>query len=157
MADKNTDDYTLQLNMPKICARCGIEPVESNWPIYSRYDFAVKFARTTYKKSRFYVPLCNSCKSQLEGDRTMWFRVSWISGIGILVMLVLAIIFYKYSILFLILSLLALTGFIFAYIKRSKYWGDSGIASYDGKYFTFNNKQFQEQFTELNPSLVRKP
>ena len=87
----------------------------------------------------------------------MWFRVSWISGIGILVMLVLAIIFYKYSILFLILSLLALTGFIYAYIKRSKYWGDSGIASYDGKYFTFNNKQFQEQFTELNPSLVRKP
>ena len=111
--------------------------------------------RTIYKKSRFHVPVCNSCKAQLERDNTLWLRVGWISGIGIIVMLVLAIFLYQYAVLFLILSLLGVAGFIFAYVKRSKYWGDSGIASYDGEYFTFTNKAFQEKFKELNPSLIR--
>ena len=142
--------------MPKLCARCGSEPGESSWPIFSRYNFSFKMTRTIYKKSRFYVPVCRTCKSQLERDNALWLRVSWISGIVILLMLVLAIFFYQYAVLFLILSLLGAAGLIFAYVKRSKYWRDSGIASYDGKYFIFNNRAFQEQFTALNPSLVKK-
>ena len=155
MAEKKPEEYLKQLNMPKLCARCGMKPGESVWPIYSRYNFSFRMLRTTYKKSRFHVPVCNSCKAQMERDNTLWLRVGWISGIGIIAMLVLAIFLYQYAVLFLILSLLGVAGLIFAYRKRSKYWGDSGIATYDGEYFTFTNKAFQEKFKELNPSLVR--
>jgi hypothetical protein len=156
MAEKKPEDYLKQLNMPKLCARCGINPGESTWPIYSRYNFSFKMTRTIYKKSRFYVPVCHSCKSQMERDNALWLRISWISGIGIIVMLLLAIFLYQDAIQFLMLSVLGVAGLIFAYVKRSKYWGNSGIASYDGEYFTFTNKDFQEKFTELNPSLVRE-
>jgi len=156
MPEKKPEEYLKQLNMPKICARCGIESGENTWPIYSRYNFSLKMTRTTYKKSRFYVPVCNSCKSQMERDMARWVRTSWISGIVFISMLILAIFVYQYAVAFLILSLLGVAGFIFAYIKRSKYWGNSGIASYDGKYFIFNNKVFQKEFRELNPSLVRE-
>ena len=156
MPEKKPEEYLKQLNMPKLCARCGMESGESAWPVYSRYNFSFKIVRTTYKKSRFHVPVCNSCKAQLEKDSALWLRVSWISGIGIIALLGLGIFLYRYAILFLILSLLGVAGLILAYVKRSKYWGDSGIASYDGEYFTFYNKTFQDQFKELNPSLVRE-
>lgn len=156
MAEKKPEEYLKQLTMPDICARCGSEHGESKWPIYSRYNFSFQMTRTTYKKSRFYVPICNSCKAQLERDKALWLKTGWISGIGVIAMLVLGILFYQYVVPFLVLSLLGVAGFIFAYAKRSKYWGDSGIAAYDGKYFTFTNKAFQEKFTELNPSLIRK-
>jgi hypothetical protein len=156
MAQKKPEDYLKQLNMPNLCANCGNNPRESSWPIYSRYNFSFQMARTTYNKSRFYVPVCNACKEKLEQDKTLWLRVGWISGIGIILLLLLAIFLYQYALLFLILSLLGVAGFIFAFIKRSKYWRNSGIASYDGKYFTFTNNVFQEQFGEQNPSLVKK-
>lgn len=156
MVDKKPEDYLKQLNMPELCARCGDNPGESTWPIYSRYNFSFKLTHTSYKKSRFYVPVCNSCKAQIERDIAMWLRTSWICGIGIIVMLILAIFLYQYAVLFLLLSLLGVAGFVFAYLKRSKYRGNSEIASYDGEYFTFHNKVFQEQFKELNPSLIRK-
>ena len=156
MAEKKPEEYLKQLTMPKLCARCGENPGESAWPIYSRYSFSIKMTRTTYKKSRFYVPVCNSCKSQMERDNTLWLRISWISGIGIILMVLLAIFLYQYAVLFLLLSSLGVAGLIFAYVKRSKYWGDSGIASYDGEYFTFYNETFQEQFKKLNPSLARE-
>lgn len=156
MAEKKPEEYLKQLNMPKLCARCGSEPGESTWPIYSRYNFSFNLTRTIYKKSRFHVPVCNSCKAQLKRDNSLWLRTGWVSSIGIILMLVLAIFFYQYTVILLLLSLLGAAGFIFAYVKRSKYWGDSGIASYDGEYFTFYNNTFHEQFKELNPSLVRK-
>jgi hypothetical protein len=155
--EKNPEEYLKQLNMPKLCARCGENPGESAWPIHSRYNFSFKMTRTTYKKSRFYVPVCNSCKSQMERDNTLWLRISWVSWIGIILMVLLAIFLYQYALLFLLLSLLGVAGLTIAYIKRTKYWGDSGIASYDGEYFIFYNQTFQNQFGELNPSLVRKP
>ena len=156
MANTKAEDYLKPMNMPNLCARCGKEPGESKWPIYSRYGFAFRLTRTTYKKSRFYVPVCNSCKTKLERDNTKWLRISWGSGIGAVVMSVLAILLYEYSAIFLVLSLVALIVLLIAYIKRSKYWRGSGIASYDGKYFTFINKKFQEKFAELNPTLVQK-
>jgi len=156
MPEKKPEEYLKKLNMPELCARCGNNPGESTWPIYSRYNFSFKMTHTIYKKSRFYVPVCISCKSQLEKDNTTWLRISWIGGIGIFVMVFLAILIYQLAILFLILSLLSLTILIIAYIKRSKYWRDSGIASYDGEYFTFNNETFHEKFKDLNPLLVKK-
>ena len=129
MAEKKPEEYLKQLNMPKLCARCGIQPGESTWPIYSRYDYSFQLVRTTYKKSRFFVPVCNACKFHLERDNALWLRMSWVSGIGMGVFVILAIVFFEYSIPFFILSLLAATGFIFAYFKRSKYWRDSSIAS----------------------------
>ena len=156
MVEKKPEEYLKSLNMPNLCARCGTQPGESAWPIYARYSFSYKLSRTTYKKSRFHVPVCNSCKSQLERDNALWLKVSWGSGIGALTMIILAILIYEHSSLFLILSLLALIVLLVAYIKRSKYWRDSGIASYDGKVFTFTNKAFQEKFAELNPTLVKK-
>jgi hypothetical protein len=156
MAEKKPEDYLKQLNMPNLCANCGNNPGESSWPIYSRYNFSFKLTRTIYKKSRFHVPVCNTCKAILEQDKNLWLRVSWISGIGIILLLLLAIFLYRYALLFLILSLLGVAGFIFAYIKRSKYWGNSGIASFDGEHFIFNNDAFQKQFGELNPTLVQK-
>ena len=155
MTEKKPEEYLKQLNMPELCARCGNEPREGIWPIYARYGFSFKLTRTTYKKSRFYVPVCNSCKQNLEKDNTLWLRANWISGISIIAMLVLAIFLYQYAVLFLILSIFGVAGLILSYIKRSKYWGDSGIASYDGEYFTFYNKTFQEKFRELNPALVK--
>ena len=156
MKNEKNEDYLKPMNMPKLCARCGKEQGESKWPIYSRYGFAFRLTRTTYKKSRFYVPVCNSCKTELERDNNKWLRISWGSGIGAVVMSVLAIFLYQFSAVFLVLSLLSLTALLVTYIKRSKYWRDSGIASYDGQYFTFNNKVFQDKFAELNPTLVQK-
>ena len=154
MAEKKPEDYLKKLNMPNLCANCGKNSGDSSWPIYSRYKFSFKLTRTTYKKSRFHVPVCNTCKAILEQNKALWLRVSWISGIGIIILLLLAIFLYQYALLFLILSLLGVVGFIFAYIKRSKYWGNSGIASYNGKFFTFTNKHFQKEFKDLNPPLV---
>jgi hypothetical protein len=156
MSNSKTEDYLKQMNMPKLCARCGQEPGQSKWPIYSRYGFAFRLARTTYKKSRFYVPVCISCKAELERDDSKWLRISWGSGIGAVVMSIMAIFLYQYSAIFLVLSLLALITLLVAYTKRSKYWRDSGIASYDSQYFTFNNQEFHEKFAELNPTLVKK-
>lgn len=156
MPNTNTEDYLKSMNMPTLCARCGKEPGESKWPIYSRYGFAFRLTRTTYKKSRFYVPVCHSCKTELERDNNMWLRVSWGSGIGAVAMSVLAIFLYQFSAIFLVFSLLSLITLLIAYIKRSKYWRDSGIASYDSQYFTFNNQEFHEKFAELNPTLIKK-
>ena len=156
MVEKKPEEYLKALSMPNLCARCGTQPGESAWPIFSRYNFSFKLARTTYKKSRFYVPVCNTCQSHLEQDNALWLKVSWGSGIGALAMIALAILIYEYSGTFLIFSLLALIVLLVAYIKRSKYWQDSGIASYDGKVFTFHNKTFQGKFAELNPHLVKK-
>jgi hypothetical protein len=150
------EQYLKQLKMPDLCARCGDRARGGVWPIYSRYNFSFRLARTTYKKSRFYVPVCNSCKAHLENDNSFWLRVSWVTGIGFFALLVLAILMYTYSLVFFLLSVLALIGFIGAYLKRSKYWGNSGIASYDGKHFSFNNREFQKKFKELNPSMIRE-
>ena len=156
MAKTKTEDYLKSMNMPQLCAHCGKEPGQSKWPIYSRHGFAFRLTRTTYKKSRFYVPVCNSCKTELESDNNKWLRIGWGSGIGAVVMSVMAIFLYQYSAIFLVLSLLALIALLVAYIKRSKYWRDSGIATYDGQHFTFNNNEFQKKFAELNPTLVKK-
>ena len=150
------EQYLKQLKMPDLCARCGSQAGEGAWPIYSRYNFSFRLAHTKYKKSRFYVPVCDSCKAHLENDKLFWLKVNWATGIGFFALLVLAILVYAYSLAFFLLSVLALIGFIGAYLKRSKYWGNSGIASYDGNYFSFNNKVFQEKFKDLNPSMIRE-
>jgi len=155
MSNAKTEDYLKSMNMPNLCARCGKEPGESKWPIYSRYGFSFRLTRTIYKKSRFYVPVCKSCKAELVMDNTKWLRIGWGSAIGTVAISFLAIPFYKYSALFLVLGLVALIVLLIAYIKRYKYWRDSGIASYDGQYFTFNNREFQDKFAELNPTLVK--
>jgi hypothetical protein len=156
MSNKKIEDYIKPIKMPKLCARCGKENGESKWPIYSRYGFAFKLTRTTYKKSRFYVPMCENCKAELENDNNKWLRISWGSGIGAVSMVALAILLYEYSAIFFVLALLALISLFVAYTKRSKYWRDSGIASYDGEQFTFSNQEFQEKFDELNPTLIKK-
>ena len=156
MAEKKPEDYLKSLNMPEACARCGERQMEDTWPIYSRYNFSFKLTRTTYKKSRFHVPICNVCKSEMEKDNAFWQRVGWVSGVGIFVMLALTIFIYRFGLFFFILSILSLGVYIFASIKRSKYWRNSDIASFDGQHFTFTNKAFQKQFANQNPQLVKK-
>ena len=102
------------------------------------------------------LPISPGGKTELESDNDKWLRISWGSGIGAVAMSILAIRLYEYSAIFLVLSLLALITLLVAYIKRSRYWRDSGIASYDGQYFTFNNNDFHEKFAKLNPTLVKK-
>lgn len=142
--------------MPKLCANCGKNRGESKWPIYSRYNVSVKLTRTTYKKSRFFVPVCTTCKTLLEGDKSRWLNIIWVSAIGTFVFLGLTIFLYQYARFFLTISMMALGVSIYAYIHRTRYWRHSGIGSYDGRYFKFNNPNFFKRFSKRNPAMVDK-
>ena len=138
------------------------EPPESTWPIRSQYGrtFFVfpPILVNTYKTLSFSVPVCKTCKMQLTRDSTRWYRIFTISGlfVGVLFCAMLCAGMGQNSGALLVVGILALTCVIIAYTKREKYWSGSGIGSYDGRYFTYKNKEFQQEFAKLNPTLVRK-
>ena len=156
MTQKLPEDYLKSLNMPDLCAKCGEHPGKETWPIFSRYDYAIKLSRTTYKKSRFFVPLCSTCFTQLEKDKGFWLKMNWLGGIATVVAVLLAVVFYNFSLVFLGLGFLTLVITFMAYFKRSIYWGDSRIGRYNGEHFIFMNQQFHRAFAEKNPSLAKK-
>lgn len=156
MINNRSEENKIEISMPKICARCGQEPVASVWPIYSKYGHAFFIILTTYKTLTFFVPVCQTCKTQLSQDSKKWFRILVLSLVGSVIILCSISQFVGHPEIFYSLIVLAAISVAIATIKYSKYWSGSGIASYNGKYFTFTNKNFRERFSELNPSFVRK-
>ena len=143
--------------MPNMCTCCGKEPADDIWPVFAKYNYSLYVVFSTYSSSTFFVPVCDSCKSYLDKDSKRWYRASIGSLVFLLIVTLLATSFVDYLFVFFMLGMITLVIFFIASVKRRKYWGGSGIVSFNGRHFNFRNKEFLKRFSELNPSFVWKP
>jgi len=150
-----TSTTRMQIEMPKICARCGEQPANNTWLIRSQHNNTFLIVAMTYKTSSFLVPVCDSCKMSLNRERNTSRNVFFASLVGILVFLLSATVFPSYFWVLTGLSFVSGIIFIFSAFLRGKYEGTSGIGNFDGKYFMFFNDAFHRVFSDLNPQYVR--
>jgi len=152
---QTSDENRRTLVFPKICASCAKPQIDGYWRISSQYNRGFYLFFSTYKEAKFNVPVCASCKKKLDKNSRIG---AWVAIIGVILFLLLEILSIKLkslsgillggSVVFLIIAFIGL-------IMRAVYWGSSNIGSFNGRYFSFRNLEFQKQFDDLNPDYSR--
>lgn len=150
--------------MPSMCAKCGCDQPTETWQIQrarvsiSPWTILSIFARRIVYNTRtvtFTIPLCGSCKREMTQLRQMR-TILQVLGVLIFVGLLVVLVFdntmtqrIREYILYLggVIALLLIVGAPFVVPT---------LGSFDGQYFRFSNKAFQERFASLNPRLVRR-
>ncbi len=150
--------------MPSVCAKCGCaDPGESYQIASTRVSlspwtilgiFVRRIAYNT-RTITFAVPLCAKCKRDMAQSKQMR-----------LFMQVLGLLIFVGVCAFLVLDssttqkfreyLFDFGGILALVLILGSPLMVPSLGSYDGKYFRFPNKAFQERFAGLNPRLVKK-
>jgi hypothetical protein len=115
----------------------------------------------------FEVPVCSSCKAQLEQIKKMTrlipiflavflglflgivFLIKGVSGSNLFVGLLIMVLVTLFGA---ILGLLG--GIVFSLIIQEAMHYE--FCTYDGQYYHFDNKKFRREFALLNPTLVKQ-
>jgi hypothetical protein len=161
---------------PALCARCGSHEVVTTWNVKKNtakpspwiiFTMWLGFYTIRNLKYSFEVPVCAECKDKLSGIQEWTNRLMLgLAILGAIVSLVYG--FMKVApgtpldlALILSAALLALfaaiiglgVGWIISFVIKDIFYYE--FCKYDGKYFKFENKDFQREFAALNPNLVK--